>query len=364
MRASQHILDVSSPAVYIKNFNKLHNKHVDEEELRETNQNVLTAINKNLIPNNLQIAIALTILGLTFENEDPTKQAHIIPGGQGKSRIAAMIALIALSANLYDNVHLVYSTERLMKKDKKEFKNVLEITDNTEKVHYHIDIEFEVGKNDLLIFDEGDEYIYENTDKTLKFMKNHACVMLTATINGGREEKVEEKVLKSFGFECYSHMHQPTLGQDIVYQELDLANKNAIATYLEEKKNHQAMLVYGDPELKSFLKENLKVEDVDEAIDDESLKTLHQKDEEGKYRTLVSSNKKQSMRGVDFRAETNGIHLLLCTSFSNKRELIQAAMRVGRQGDSCQRFKLKGLELVDEEAENLYLQKLWIFLKA
>jgi hypothetical protein len=90
---------------------------------------------------------------------------------------------------------------------------------------------------------------------------------------------------------------------------------------------------------------------VDEAIDDESLKQLHEKDKNGKFRTLVSSDKQKSMRGVDYRATSIGIHLLLCAPFSNKRELIQAAMRVGRQGDQCQRFKLKGLVLVDKAAE-------------
>ena len=36
-------------------------------------------------------------------------------------------------------------------------------------------------------------------------------------------------------------------------------------------------------------------------------------------------------------------------------------MRVGRQGDKCQRFKLKGLELVDNDEEVQYLKKLWKF---
>jgi hypothetical protein len=70
------------------------------------------------------------------------------------------------------------------------------------------------------------------------------------------------------------------------------------------------------------------------------------------------------MRGIDYRAPHIGIQLLLCAPLNNQRELLQAAMRVGRQGDPCQRFKLKGLDLIDKNAENLYKRKLNHFIHA
>jgi len=36
------------------------------------------------------------------------------------------------------------------------------------------------------------------------------------------------------------------------------------------------------------------------------------------------------MRGIDYRAPTKGIILLICKSFSHKREANQAGYRVGR----------------------------------
>ena len=50
---------------------------------------------------------------------------------------------------------------------------------------------------------------------------------------------------------------------------------------------------------------------------------------EGKYRTLVATNL-EAMRGIDYRAPTKGIILLICKPFSHKREANQAGYRVGR----------------------------------
>ena len=49
----------------------------------------------------------------------------------------------------------------------------------------------------------------------------------------------------------------------------------------------------------------------------------------GVFRTLVATDI-AAMRGIDYRAPTRGICLLVCQSFSNKREANQAGYRVGR----------------------------------
>lgn len=96
-----------------------------------------------------------------------------------------MITLLALQTKLFENVHLIYSTERLKEKDKKDFANMFEITDMAPQIHYHIKLGFKAGAKDLLIFDEGDEFIYQNSQTAYNFMKKLTCIMLTATINGG-----------------------------------------------------------------------------------------------------------------------------------------------------------------------------------
>ena len=54
------------------------------------------------------------------------------------------------------------------------------------------------------------------------------------------------------------------------------------------------------------------------------------------------------MRGFDYRtSDRSGIALLLCHGFPTQRSLYQGLGRVGRFGDPCKRFVLKGIELVN-----------------
>ena len=62
-------------------------------------------------------------------------------------------------------------------------------------------------------------------------------------------------------------------------------------------------------------------------------------------------SKEELMRGVDYRTlpKKEGIDLLIARPFSNKRAYVQGKGRVGRNGEPCSRFQLKGLqELVDK----------------
>ena len=62
--------------------------------MREKNPRVSLPLNEAVHkPNNLQMAIAQTAIGLLKKYPH---QIHVIGGGQGKSRIAAVIALLAL----------------------------------------------------------------------------------------------------------------------------------------------------------------------------------------------------------------------------------------------------------------------------
>ena len=51
-------------------------------------------------------------------------------------------------------------------------------------------------------------------------------------------------------------------------------------------------------------------------LDYKSLRELDKKSENG-YSVLVSSEKAMSMRGIDYRAPTNGIKLIIDERFSN-----------------------------------------------
>ena len=62
--------------------------------------------------------------------------------------------------------------------------------------------------------------------------------------------------------------------------------------------------------------------DLDAAdLDYKTLRELDKKSENG-YSVLVSSDIAMSMRGIDYRAPTNGIKLIIDEPFKNKRELL------------------------------------------
>jgi hypothetical protein len=59
----------------------------------------------------VQKAIADIVYQLGFKEK---RQMHVIPGGQGKSRIAAWVALLALVVGKVQNVHMVFTNDVLM----------------------------------------------------------------------------------------------------------------------------------------------------------------------------------------------------------------------------------------------------------
>ena len=74
------------------------------------------------------------------------------------------------------------------------------------------------------------------------------------------------------------------------------------------------MLVYATEALKQHLEETkMAFEDLDSSINHKELRKLDDRVEED-YRLLVAT-KPEVMRGLDFRAPHNGIHLLVCKSF-------------------------------------------------
>ena len=86
--------------------------------------------------------------------------------------------------------------------------------------------------------------------------------------------------------------------------------------------------------------------------------------EDDKFKVIVTADKKVAMRGLDYRAPSNGIQLLVCRSFSHQREAEQAAYRVGRQNDPCKRVILKGLALLNDKEHIDYKSNLISFISS
>ena len=69
-----------------------------------------------------------------------------------------------------------------------------------------------------------------------------------------------------------------------------------------------------------------------------------------------------AMRGVDYRAKSKGIVLIVARPFENFRDAEQALHRVGRFGDSCSRYKLKGFDIVNNELAQRAYSRMFCFV--
>ena len=104
---------------------------------------------------------------------------------------------------------------------------------------------------------------------------------------------------------------------------------------------------------------------ITEDVSHEFLKTgLDSRDEKGNYPVLLAEDCNLGMRGLDYRARRHGILLLVLRSFQHSRQAVQAAFRVGRNGDPCQRQRLAQVPLVDEAMEAKYKASLSQFMQA
>ena len=74
----------------------------------------------------------------------------------------------------------------------------------------------------------------------------------------------------------------------------------------------------------------------------------------GCFPLLVADSPDVAMRGLDYRAPTHGLLLLIYNSFSHRRQASQALYRVGRHGDSFSRYRVENIPLIDKDQEELY----------
>ena len=110
---------MTSVKEYLRAFNQWYEEDVDEQDIRHVNgliSNLLKGCTNG--PNNLQLAIAQCSLGLVKTYQ---KQIQVVKGGQDKSRIAAIIAFLALQTDAATKVHIIFTNSVLMEKDKADF---------------------------------------------------------------------------------------------------------------------------------------------------------------------------------------------------------------------------------------------------
>jgi hypothetical protein len=152
----------------------------------------------------------------------------MIPGGQGKSRIAAWIALMALIVGKFDQVHLVFTNDVLLLKDSEPFEQLWKMGCVEDKIFHHPQMpDHQVSQGSLIIFDEADEHIYNNPHFFEKFVGDRKCVCLTATCGGTeRAQAAEYEILKSLKFKVYEHFKEDESLNKPEFERIDLRDES------------------------------------------------------------------------------------------------------------------------------------------
>lgn len=148
------------------------------------------------------------------------------------------MAFLALQTGIVAKVHLVFINEVLMRKDKADFEDLWTLSGLQEAVVYHKDLHFEVESRELVIFDEADEYIYEDPKAFLDFIKQHSCICLTATSGGNAAKSAERCILNHIGFKIFESAlfdeTEATSPLAPTWTEIELCGNEAILNHLEQ----------------------------------------------------------------------------------------------------------------------------------
>ena len=127
---------------------------------------------------------------------------------------------------------MVYTNQVLMEKDQADFKEFWTKTNLQEQVIYHKNIDFQVEEEQLVIFDEADEYIYGQTQRFLDFLGSNKTICLTATCGGSNP--TEQYILEHIGLKQFENAVTKINDNDKVeFEEVDIGDSNtAICTWL------------------------------------------------------------------------------------------------------------------------------------
>ncbi len=109
-------------------------------------------------PSQFQEAIACYALAKSIEHQNSLWQ---LEPAIGKSVIKHIIALHAICGNRKSRVHMVNPNMALSQRDEQDFADLRAIGDLNEKIHYHSDLSFTVGRSQMVIVDEADFFIFQ-----------------------------------------------------------------------------------------------------------------------------------------------------------------------------------------------------------
>ena len=97
-------------------------------------------------------------------------------------------------------IHFLHFNSHQQELDKEIFKSLWATHNLAKSIKYHLETNFKVKKNEVVIIDEGDHFIFKDPKKFDGLIRAHTCFALTGTAYWGDERGPEFKVLKKLNF--------------------------------------------------------------------------------------------------------------------------------------------------------------------
>lgn len=258
----------------------------------------------------------------------------------------ATTAMIAVMSQMFKKVHLVFENAHLLKRDKEDFDSFwLILGYSEEQIEYHVGIDFECSEGDLILVDEADTFMLNQTEKFSIFINDNGCVCFTATPDNSDTKGAEANLIATLDFKRIKYM----INNDIEVNDEEINRVVPVADHLaidevvvcatQEEKVAQIIkyskigpvLVYCEETLSAAIQETASEISVviTENIDHVKLRRLG----DAPYKILIAKDS-FGMRGVDYRCEKVAMTLVVAKSFDNMREWLQGKNRVCRFGDA------------------------------
>jgi hypothetical protein len=142
-----------------------------------------------------------------------------VPAGQGKSRVTHTIALFLLRLGAVDHVDMVFSSERLMNRDREEYAYYLKLAGLTEMVSYWVGLDFKQNDASMLIIDESDNLLFNNPLAFRAMMNTNRCICLTATADDNNRKGAEKQAISDAGLVRFEYGYPAELTAPAVADE-------------------------------------------------------------------------------------------------------------------------------------------------
>lgn len=104
---------------------------------------------------------------------------------------------------------MVFENKHLMERDCTDFEDLWTLLSYESDIVYHVGCNFTPAKGELVIIDEADTFMLNDTENFIKLVNECACLCFTATPDNCDEKGIEAKIINALGFKKYEYIVEP-----------------------------------------------------------------------------------------------------------------------------------------------------------